>query len=82
MKVSFLICNSGEGSNSLEWFKCALTPEQLGLIEESDWACYSSGGGIQYTELEVPGNFFELNPSLFPNESYMAWHKDNIEEAQ
>lgn len=81
MKVSFLICNSGDGSNSLEWFKCALTSEQLDLIEESDQECYSSGDGIQYKELEVPDNFFELNPSLFPNESYRAWHKDNIEEA-
>lgn len=77
MKVSFLICNNGDGSNSLEWFKCALTSEQLDLIEESDPECYSSGGGIQYTELEVPDNFFELNPGLFPNESYMAGHEHN-----
>lgn len=81
MKVSFLICNNGDGSNSLEWFKCALTSEQLYFIEESNWECYSSGDGIQYTELEVPDNFFELNPGLFPNESYAAWHKDNTVEA-
>lgn len=82
MKVSFLICNSGDGSNGLEWFKCALTPEQLDVIEESDWERYSSGDGIQYKELEVPDNFFKLNPSLFPNESYTAWYEGNIEEIE
>lgn len=58
MKVSFLICSSGDGSNHLEWFNTTLTEAQLDQILESDLERYASGDGIQYNELEVPDNFF------------------------
>ena len=57
-KVHILISNSGDGSNSLYWFKNLTDSEeyQLENIDEltGDYEGYSSGDGVQITYLTFP----------------------------
>lgn len=87
--IGFIICNSGDGSNHLEWFFPELEDSQLEFIEESDFERYSSGDGIQYTELSFPDEFSlqgwcaanNISPQTYQewfeeNKSYIDWAKD------
>lgn len=56
-KISFIICNSGDGSNHLIWLKGAVTREMAEQLEEQDPEMYSSGDGVQVTVLDFPDEF-------------------------
>lgn len=58
-KVHYIISDSGDGSQSVEWYKGAdFTAEQLLEAAENDkYGSYQSGDGVQLTTLEFPDNF-------------------------
>lgn len=83
--VSYIICNSGDGSSHLEWFSEELTPEQLRIIEQSDLERYSSGGGIQYKTMKFPNDFdvqlWAYNNYIFLS-SFNEWVEDNLDNQE
>lgn len=58
-EVHYIICDNGDGSQSVEWYKGAdFTAEQLIEAAEKDkYEQYASGDGVQLTTLEFPDNF-------------------------
>lgn len=58
--ISYIICNSGDGSNHIEWFDRALTDEELESLEYLSLDTYSSGDGVQYNEMHFPDEFSVL----------------------
>lgn len=55
--ISYIICNSGDGSNHIEWFNRALTDDEIRRLEDSGSDSYLSGDGIQYDVLCFPDEF-------------------------
>jgi hypothetical protein len=49
--IFVIVCNAGDGSNSLEWHK-EMSDEKAQTLEDSDIEYYGSGDGIQITELK------------------------------
>lgn len=52
--ISFIITNSGDGSNGMVWLAHTLSTIDLCFLEESNPERFSSGDGVQYTELKFP----------------------------
>jgi hypothetical protein len=78
-KIGFIITNSGDGSNGIEWF-WPLAEAQLEFIQESDLERYCSGDGIQYTELSFPDEFSLLGWCAINNikpQNYKEWFDEN-----
>jgi hypothetical protein len=55
--ISYIVCNSGDGSNHIEWFNRALTDDEIRMLEDSGSDSYISGDGIQYDEMYFPDEF-------------------------
>ena len=55
--ISYIVCNSGDGSNHIEWFNRALTDDEIRMLEDSGSDSYISGDGIQYDEMCFPDEF-------------------------
>lgn len=71
MKSVFLvIVNTGDGANTVEWYK-DVTLEQLYKLEEEDPDSYSSGDGFQVRTLDFPDNF-DLDE--FAKVNYITWN--------
>lgn len=83
--ISYIMCNSGDGTSHLEWFSEELTQEQLSTIEQSDFERYSSGGGIQYHTMKFPNDFdiatWAYNNYIFLS-SFDEWMADNLENQE
>ncbi len=55
--ISYIICNSGDGSNHIEWYNRALTDDELSIMQDNDFERYSSGDGVQYQEIHFSDMF-------------------------
>lgn len=71
MKSVFLvICNCGDGSQSIEWHK-TMSAEKFSKMEDLDW--YQSGEGVQVTELKFPDDF---DLETFVKQNHIYWFDD------
>lgn len=55
--ISYIICDSGDGSNHIEWFNHPLAEEDILLLEGYGLDTYLSGDGVQYHEMYFPDEF-------------------------
>ena len=55
--VTMVICNSGDGSNHIEWFKGSISREDQDRLVNYDPERYSSGDGFQEREFSFPDGF-------------------------
>jgi hypothetical protein len=75
--VYIVICNNGDGSNSLEWHKTMSPEKEEQLMDNDEWDKYTSGDGIQITELKLP-DMVDLEVWAFLNN--ITWFEDMQED--
>jgi len=57
-EVHIVICNSGDGSNHLRWFKDTSIADLQNLDEVTgDYETWGSGDGVQITTIKFPAKF-------------------------
>lgn len=77
MKSIFIvICDCGDGSQSLEWHK-TMSEQKAQELEDNDLERYSSGDGFQCRELKFPDGF---DLEMFASANSIYWYEDDNEE--
>lgn len=77
ISVYIVICDNGDGSQSLEWHR-TWDDDKRALLQENDpYDRYASGDGLQMTELKLP-NIIDLDNWAFFNNIH--WYEEQEPE--
>lgn len=75
--VYMVICDCGDGSQSIEWHK-TWSDEKRSTLEDGDtYDRYASGDGLQMTELKFPD---VLNLDAWAKINFITWYEDEVQD--
>ena len=74
--IYMVICDCGDGSQSIEWHRTWDDHKHEMLEEGDDCYRYASGDGLQMTELKFPDSF---DIDAFAKDNHIYWYEDEYE---
>ena len=75
--IYMVICDCGDGSQSIEWHRSWDDDKQAFLEENDKYDRYASGDGLQMIELKFPDSF---SIETFAKDNYITWFEDEEQD--